>query len=151
MFLFVLGLGCCAQAFSRCNAQASHCGGFSGWEAWTLGLWASVVATHGLSSWGLQAPGHVGFSGCGAWTQLQLASSRAQAPECWRRGFVALGHAESSQTRDQSCVPALAGRFLTTGPPGKSFRYSPDEHPLIPLIWWWSLESRMLTSSVCWF
>ena len=38
-------------------------------------------------------------------------------------GLVALQHVESYQTRDQMCVPALAVGFLTTGPPGKSFRF----------------------------
>ena len=30
------------------------------------------------------------------------------------------GHVESSQTRDQTMFPTLAGQCLTTGPPGKS-------------------------------
>ena len=32
----------------------------------------------------------------------------------------ALHHGGSSQTRDGTCVPALAGGFLTSEPPGKS-------------------------------
>ena len=58
----MLGLHCCIQAFSSCskkellsscNAQASHCGGFSGCGAQALGAQASVVAAPGLQSAGL--------------------------------------------------------------------------------------------------
>ena len=64
LFLAVLGLRCCMRAFSscgergptlRCSAQASHCGGFSCCGAQALGVWASVVVAHGLSSCGSQA------------------------------------------------------------------------------------------------
>ena len=59
----LLGLRCCAQAFSSCGEQgllfvavpASHCGGFSCCRAWTLGVWASVVVERGLGSCGLWA------------------------------------------------------------------------------------------------
>ena len=34
----------------RCGAWASHCGGFSCCGAWALGVRASVVVAHGLSS-----------------------------------------------------------------------------------------------------
>ena len=37
----------------RCCARASHCGGFSCCEARALGMWASVVVAHRLSSCGL--------------------------------------------------------------------------------------------------
>ena len=36
-------------------------------------------------------------------------------------GLVAPQPVESSRTRDRTCDPALAGRFLTTGPPRKSY------------------------------
>ena len=39
----------------RCGEQASHYGGFSCCSAWALGVRASVVVAHGLSSCGLQA------------------------------------------------------------------------------------------------
>ena len=45
-FLAVLGLCCFTQAFSICDEQASHCGGFS-CGAWALG--------RGLSTCGTQA------------------------------------------------------------------------------------------------
>ena len=38
-----------------CGAQASHCGGFSCCGAGALGVWASVVGAHGLSSCRAQA------------------------------------------------------------------------------------------------
>ena len=59
LFLAVLGLSCCAGAFSRhskqgllssCSIQASHCGG---------------VSCHGA-----RALGCAGFSNCGSWAQL---------------------------------------------------------------------------------
>ena len=37
----------------------------------------------------------------------------------WLMGPVALWHVGSSQTRARTRVPALAGRFSTTAPPGK--------------------------------
>ena len=91
-FLTVLGLRCCAWAFSTCSewgllssgsAQASRCIGFScEHQCMALEL--------GLSSYGKWA-----YLLCGMWD-----------PSFW--------------TRDQICVPALAGGFLTTGLPGKS-------------------------------
>ena len=62
--LVIIGLCCCAWAFSscgeqelfsRCGVRASHYSGFSGCRAQELGTWASVVAAWGLSSWGAQA------------------------------------------------------------------------------------------------
>ena len=57
LFLAVLGLCCCAWAFSSCGergllyvavARASHCGGFSYCRAQALGARASVVVARGL-------------------------------------------------------------------------------------------------------
>ena len=53
----------CRLSFS-CGAQASHCGGFSYCRAWALGVWASVVVAHGLSSCGSRALEHR-LSSCG--------------------------------------------------------------------------------------
>ena len=70
----MLGLHCCAQAFSscsewgatlRCGAQASHCSGFSCCGAWALDAWASVVVACRLSSCGSQAL-ECRLSSCGA-------------------------------------------------------------------------------------
>ena len=60
LFLAALGLCYCVRAFSSCvewlplccGVRASHCGGFSCCGAWTLGVQASVVAAHELSSCG---------------------------------------------------------------------------------------------------
>ena len=75
LFLTVLGLHCCARAFSSCGEQgllfiavrglltavASRC------RARALGARASVVVAHGLSSCGSWALGHR-LSSCGART-----------------------------------------------------------------------------------
>ena len=42
-------------AIPRCGAQASHRGGLACCKAQALGVKASVVAAHGLSSHGLRA------------------------------------------------------------------------------------------------
>ena len=96
----MLGLCCLARAFSGCSergllfvAQASHCCGF-------------LVAEHRLWVHRLQ--------------QLWLTSPRTQAQKLWHTGLAALRHVESSWTRDWTCVPTLAGRFLSTVPPVKS-------------------------------
>ena len=74
LFLAALGLRCCVQAFLwlwragatlHCGAGASHCGGFSCHGAQALGVQASVVVAHGLSSCGLRALEHR-LSSCGA-------------------------------------------------------------------------------------
>ena len=49
LFLAVLGLRCCAWAFSSCGARASQCGGFSCCGARALGARTSVAVAHGLS------------------------------------------------------------------------------------------------------
>ena len=75
-YLFILasvGLCCCTWAFSSCGeqgliftavAQASHCRGFPCCGALALDTGASIIASHGLSSWGsgLVAQQHVGSS-----------------------------------------------------------------------------------------
>ena len=49
----------------------------------------------------------------GAWA---LSSCGSQVPQLWCIALVALQHVESSQKRDKTVSPALAGEFLTTGP-----------------------------------
>ena len=80
---------------SSCGERASHWGGFSGCRAWALGTQASVVVAHWLQSSG-------SIHSCG--TQTQLPHSM------WN--FLEPGIKPVS--------PALAGEFLTIGPPGKS-------------------------------
>ena len=66
---------------------------------------------------------HASFSSCGTWAQqLWLTGSRAHA------GSAAVGHRPGCSAAcgilpnqgSNLCPPALAGRFLTTAPPGKS-------------------------------
>ena len=84
-----------------------------------LSVVASLVEEHRLQALVLEQLRHSG-SRAHRLQQLQLAGSRAQAQELWRTGLVASRHVESSQTRARTRVPALAGGFLTTVPPGKS-------------------------------
>ena len=92
-----------AAATHRCGAQTSHCGGFSCCGAQALGAWASVAAAHKLSSCGSRALEHR-LSSCGA--RPQLLHGMWDLP---RPGL-------------EPVSPALAGRFLTTAPPGKPYR-----------------------------
>ena len=112
-FLAVLGLHChtgfplvaVSKGSSSCGVQASCCSSLS------------------------RALGHTGFSGhvcglssCDSWTlaqaqQLRLLDPRARAQQLQRSGLVALWPVGSSQTRDR--IPALAGGFFTTEPPGE--------------------------------
>ena len=75
LFLAVLGLCCCARAFSswrwagatlHCGVQTSHCSGFSCCGAWALGARASVVVAHMLHSCGSRALERR-LSSCGTW------------------------------------------------------------------------------------
>ena len=113
LFLAALGLQCCVQVFSSCSkqelisscrAQTSHWGGFSCCRAWNLGTWASAVAMYGLSSYSLQALEHR-FSSCVAWALLFCSMWDLPRPGI------------------KPMCPALAGRFLTTRPPGKSLLF----------------------------
>ena len=49
LYLAVLGLHCCVQAFSSCSAQVSHCGGFSFCRAQPLGYAAFSSTVDRLS------------------------------------------------------------------------------------------------------
>ena len=69
------------------------CGGFSYCRAQALGMRASEVVTHGLSSYGAQAP-------------------EAQAQQLWLMGLVAPRHVGSSQTRAQTRVPCIGRQIL---------------------------------------
>ena len=89
-----------AGATLHCGAWASHCGGFSCCGAWALGARASVVVACGLSSCGSGALERR-LSSCG--TRAQLLRGMWDLP---RPGL-------------EPVSPALAGRFLTTAPPGK--------------------------------
>ena len=109
VFLIVAGLSlrCCARAFSSCRARRL------------------------LSGRGAQAARRGGFPCCGA-RALGRAGSILQL---WHTGFVAPRQVGSSQIQDRTlapAAPALPGRFLTKGLPGKS---------LFSLLW---LEIRLI-------
>ena len=89
-----------AGATLCCSARASHCGGFSCCGARALGVWASVVVAHGLSSCGLRAV-ECRLSSCGSRAQLLHGMWDLPGPGI------------------EPVSPALAGGFLTTVPPGK--------------------------------
>ena len=80
-----------AGATFPCDAQASHCGGFS------------------LQSTGSRL---TGFSSCGMPAQqLWLAGSRAQAQQLWHTDLAAPRYVGSSRTRAQTHVPCI-GRWI---------------------------------------
>ena len=81
--------------------RASHCGGFSCCGAWALGVRASVVVAHGLSSCGLRA------------LECRLSS-------CGARAYLFRGMWDLPGPGIELVSLALAGRFLSTAPPGKS-------------------------------
>ena len=88
------------EAAPRCGARASPCGGFSCCRAWALGVQASVVVARGLSSCGSQAP------------ERRLSS-------CGARAYLLRGLWALPGPGIEPMSPALAGRLLTTVPPGK--------------------------------
>ena len=85
-------------SMSRSYCLLQHLGFLLQW----LLLWSMGSIAHGHSSCGTVAPEPMSFRSCSA------------------KDLAALQHVESSRTRDGTDVPALAGRFLTTGLPGKS-------------------------------
>ena len=90
-----------AGAILRSGVWVSICSSFSCCRAGALGVWASVVAARGLSSCGSRALER-SLSSCGAWAQLFCSMWDLPRPGL------------------EPVSPALAGRFLTTVPPGKS-------------------------------
>ena len=110
LFLVALDLRCCTQAFSSCGERGLLLVAVRGLliavaslvaEPRLQGTQASVVVAHRLSSCGLRALEHR-FSGCGARAQLLRSMWDLPGPGL------------------EPVSPALAGRFLTTAPPGKS-------------------------------
>ena len=124
-----------AGTTSRCVAQASHCCGFSCCGAWAPGLWASAVATHWLSSCGTRALGCVasvvvahGLSSCDLWALVRRLSS------CGSWAQFLCGMWGPPRPGIEPMSSALAGRFLTTVPPGKSLFIFSKNQLLISLI-----------------
>ena len=95
LFLPALGLRCCARL-----SLVVVSGGYSCCGAWALGVLASVVVARGLSSCGSRTL-EPRLSSCGTGAQLL----------CGMWGLPGPG--------PEAVSPALAGRFLTTMPPGK--------------------------------
>ena len=103
LFLAMVGLCYCSQAFSSCSEQGLlclRCTGFSlQWlllfGAQALGAWTSIVVVMSeLSSCGSQALG-------------------MQAQKSWCMGLVVLWHVGSSWTRNQTGgVPCITGWIL---------------------------------------
>ena len=88
-----------AGATLRCGAWVSRCRGFPCCGAQALGVRASVVVAHGLSSCGSRAL-ECRLSSCGSWAQLLHGMWDLPGPGL------------------EPMSPALAGGFLTTVPPG---------------------------------
>ena len=93
LFLAALGLHCCTRA--------SHCGGLCRCRARALGMQASAVVAHELSSCGSRAPEHR-LSSFGALAQLLCNMWDPPGPGL------------------ESVFPALPGGFPTIAPPEKS-------------------------------
>ena len=89
----VLGLCCCAGAFSSCDTQASHCGGLSYCRA--------------------QALECVGFSSCGS----QALEHRLNS--CGSQAYLLHSIWDLPRPGIKPVSLALAGRLFTSGPPGK--------------------------------
>ena len=102
---WLLWVCCCVQAFSSCRVQASHCGDFS--------LQSTDSRVHGL-----QQLLHMLV----ATPSLQGVDSVVVVHGLNRPEACGM-HVRSSQASFPGIEPMsleLAGRFLTTGPPGKS-------------------------------
>ena len=92
-----------------CGAQASHRGGFSCHRAWALGHMGFSSCVHGIHrcrSWALEHR----RNSCGTQTQLLRGTQTQLLRSTW--------DLPGSGIKPGS--PALAGRFFTTDPPGKS-------------------------------
>ena len=88
------------KAISLGAAQAAPCPHRVRGLRGASGLPWAAVAVHGAFSNSVRASLSVQHS------------SRAQVPSLRLTGFIALGHWESSQTRDQTCVPCTGRRIL---------------------------------------
>jgi len=99
LFVAVLDLRCCLRAFCSCIKWGlfSSCNGYFCCAA----LW------------------HMSFSNCDMWAQLVAALWLQSTGSVGLLGLLAPQHVRSSWPRIESMLPALAGGFLTTGPPGK--------------------------------
>ena len=108
-----------------CDTWASHCSGFSCCGAQALE--ASVVAALRPSSYGL-------------WT-LECGSVVVEYAILWHVGSSRLGVELES--------PALAGRFLTIGPPEKSSGQSFDNILFLTVLMRYNLDTTEFTHCKC--
>ena len=123
-WVFVAAPGCSLVAASR-GYSSLQCAGFS--LRWLLLLRSTGSRRAGFSSCGAWALGRR-LSSCGSWAlEHRLSSYGLRALECWLRscGTWALllrGMWDLPGPGLEPVSPALAGRVLTTAPPGKSPR-----------------------------
>ena len=82
---------------------------------WLHWIFSSSRAFSSCSEWGLLPSCARWASHCGGF------SSRVQTQQLWCMVLVAPWHMGSSQTRTEHVSPEQSGRFLPTGPPGKSY------------------------------
>ena len=106
----MLGLRCCTQAFSSCGKRGllfvASCR--------LLIVVASLVVEHGLWVHGL--------SSCG------LRALEDRHSSCGARASLLHSMWDLSGPGIEPVSPALAGRFLTTEPPGKSYTFFSSVH-----------------------
>ena len=119
VFIAVHGLSLVAAGRDYSSLQ---CAGFSlQWlsccGAGALGVWASVVVARGLSSCGTRAL-ECRLSSCGSWAVEHRLSS------CGARAQLLRSMWDLPRPGLEPVSPALAGRFLTTAPPGKPHGYN---------------------------
>ena len=102
LFLAVLGLRCCAWAFSSCG------------ERGLLFLWCAGFSLRWLLLLQSMGSRRAGFSSCGSWALEHRLSS-------WgARASLLHGMWDLPGPGLEPMSPAFAGGFLTTVPPGKS-------------------------------
>ena len=66
------------------------------------------------------SPGAVPASLCPGFSRFGAQSPGRVAAVMWHAGLGVMWDVGSSRTRDRTVTAAMAGRFLSTGPPGKS-------------------------------
>ena len=110
LFLALLGLHCCARAFSSCGERGLLFVAVHG----LLIAVASLVVEHGLQGTRASVVVARGLSSCGSQAlELRLSSCDAQAQ-------LLRGMWDLPRPGLEPVSPALAGGFLTTVPPGNS-------------------------------
>ena len=122
MFIAAYGLSFLAVS-SGYYSLRGHCGGFFSWKAQALGLKASLVAASRMGSFSVWLLGHMD---CSSLLAYRLSSFVSPALECMgfshRGSWVLLLHSICNLPGPgkEPMSPALAGRFLSTAPLGKS-------------------------------